>query len=418
MSNPTVQNRQGSSYKVLFPDFPSFNVTPQNITITQQFGMQDVVELHYPRFSPFYIKALKTGTPIKLTWKNDKAKGEWVGYVYDVSKNTIQSLNQPIIVRCTNTGMSFKEGGSKIWVNKTSTQVILDIAKKFKLKSNATVHKMIFSQLSLSGHTYWEKIQEIAGRVGYAAHINGTELFFHPLDKMIDKFMTTIPILSYLDDAMPPYSKVKDQTLDVFRAKLGDYSDMQDSSKRKKNVYGVDPVTGKLYSASSSPSTVGKNLRKDVKEPLFSQTVSTAVSGSKEMAKVIADAQSQFARFVHTAKGSGQGDPRMAPYRTVEINGTGQDTDGFWILKKVVHFITFDGRYTVEFECISDGRGMNKGSATRPEKAKTSPVRNVAEELATGGSSRPPSITLTYSTIMVNAVDSGFKTTPRRWVGH
>lgn len=411
------QSRHGSRYSVVFPDFPSFNITPQNARLYQEIGHQDVLELTYPRFSSFYVKALKTGVPVKFTWQNDKAKSEWFGYVYDVKKNTNQSLNQPVVVRCISSSLSTKEGGTKIWTHKTATDIVTDIAKKFKLKPIVTPHRMVFSQQSLSGQTYWEKIQELATRIGYAAHVTGTELHFHPLDVMIDKFMTTIPTMAYIDSALAPYASVMDQTLDVFRANLGDYSDMQEVSRKIKTIYGVDPLTAKLYSAKSSADTVGKNLKKDVKEPLFSQIVSSATTGSKEMAVVVADAQAQFSRFVHHATSAGQGHPLIAPYRAVEIKGTGEETDGFWITKKVQHFITFDGRYEVEFSCMTDGLGANKSSATRPSTAGNVPVRNVSQELSTGAPSTPAVSKISAPTSLVNQTQSGFKVNPRRWVG-
>ena len=67
-----VQSRTGSKFKVTFPDFPSWNVTPQNIKIYQETGKQDIVELTYPRFSEFYLKSLKTGVPVQIIWSNDK----------------------------------------------------------------------------------------------------------------------------------------------------------------------------------------------------------------------------------------------------------------------------------------------------------------------------------------------------------
>ena len=416
MTENTVQDRQGSSYSIVFPDFPSFDVTPQNVTITQEMGSQDIVELTYPRFSSFYIKALKTGVPVHIRWSNDSTSSKWVGYVYSVKKNTVQSLNQPIIVKCI-PSLNLKEGGSKIWTNKTAPDIVTEIAKKFKLTPVVTPNKVIFSQQSLSGHSYWEKIQELATRIGYVAHLNGAELHFHPLDKMIDRFMTTIPIMSYLDSALAPYASVKDQTLDVFRATLGDYTDAQDVTKKEKNVFGVDPLSATLYSASSSADTVGKNLRQNVTAPLFTQTLATFMSGSKEMAKVIADAQAQFSRFVNTATGAGQGHPLIGPYRTMELKGTGEDTDGYWITKKVVHFLSFDGRYEVEFSCMNDGRGLNKASATRPSTAGTVPTRNLAIELATGSSSTPTEYKLSAPTILVNQTQAGFKSNPRTWVG-
>ena len=417
MANEPVRDRYSSSYFVTYPDFPSFDVNPQNITITQEMGTHDVVELTYPRFGSFYLRALKTGTPIQIKFNSQDYSGEWLGYVSDVKKNTNPSLAQPIIVRCVSTSMSLKEGGSKIWTNKTATSIVEELAKKYKLKPVVTPHKTIFTQQSLSGHTIWEKIQELATRIGYSAHVIGTELHFHPFDVMIDKFMTVIPIMSYIDDSLPPYSKVKDQTLDVFRVTLGDYSEYQETKKKVKKVYGIDPLSAKLYSVSSSADTVGKNLKQKVREPIFQEVLNGAISGSKEMAQLIANAQAQFSRFVHSAYGSGQGDPRISPYRTVEIVGVGEDVDGYWVVKKSKHFLTFDGRYQVEFECLNDGRGANKSSVTRPSSAGTVPVRNLAQELATGAASTPTYSKISAPTTLINQTQSGFKVTPRRWVG-
>jgi phage protein D len=417
VANELVKDRFSSSYVVTYPDFPSFDVNPQNIQIFQEMGTHDIVELTYPRFGSFYIRALKTGTPIQIRFNTENYSGQWLGYVSDVKKNTNPSLAQPVVVRCVSTSMALKEGGSKIWTNKTATDIVTELSKKHKLKPIVTPHKTIFTQQSLSGHTAWEKVQELATRIGYSAHVIDTELHFHPLDVMLDKFMTVMPILSYIDDSMPPYSKVKDQTLDVFRATLGDYSEVQESRKKVKKVYGIDPLSGQFYSASSSANTVGKNLKEKVQEPLFEEVLSGAMSGSKEMAQVIADAHAQFSRFVHSANGSGQGDPRIAPYRTAEVKGVGEDIDGFWVIKKATHFLTFDGRYQVDFECMNDGRGANKSSVTRPSAAGTVPVRNLAQELATGAPSTPTYSKISAPTTLVNQTNSGFKVTPRRWVG-
>jgi hypothetical protein len=159
------------------------------------------------------------------------------------------------------TALNKKEGGSKIWKNKTAPGIVTEIAKKFKLKPIVTPHPMIFSQQSMLNHTYWEKVQELAGRIGYVAQVSGTELHFHPIDKMIDKFITTIPVLSFFDPVGNIWSEFNSQTLDMFKPRVGDYMDKASNSKKDKIVHGVDPVTAKFYSSSKSPTTVGKNLR-------------------------------------------------------------------------------------------------------------------------------------------------------------
>ena len=45
--NNRTQSRYGVSYDVSFPQFPSFNPTPQWIRLTQHQGKQDVMELSF-----------------------------------------------------------------------------------------------------------------------------------------------------------------------------------------------------------------------------------------------------------------------------------------------------------------------------------------------------------------------------------
>jgi phage protein D len=310
-----------------------------------------------------------------------------------------------------------KDGGSKIWLNKTASEIVTDIANKFKLKPVVTQSPVRFGQQSMVGHTYWEKIQELAHRIGYVAQVVGTELHFHPMDTMIDKFIMSIPVLTYQDGDINAGSVYEAQTLDKFKPLIGDHVEHGKNNRKNKTVTGVDPVTGKMYTSTSSPSTVGKNLRAVTKDPLFSEVVPTRMSDSPAVAKAMADAQAQLARWSLPADGAGQGDPRIAPYRTVEINGTGDTSDGFWVITKAEHFMTFDGRYTVTFSCVSDGIGGNKPSAFRPTKATVVPTRNIEHELATAPQSRPTIVKLTGQTPLLKQTGAGFKVTPRRWVG-
>jgi phage protein D len=414
----TTQNRLGNSFTISYPEFPNFNVTPKGFTLIQEAGKQDVLEITYLHESNVFYKGFKTGAAIKLKWKtSNNIVGEFFGYVIDYTPITQQTLRRPITVRAIGASLPLKEGGNKIWKNKTAPDIVIEIAKKFKLKPIVTPHPMIFSQQSMVNHTYWEKIQELAGRIGYVAQVSGTELHFHPIDKMIDKFITTIPVLSFFDPFTNIWSELNSQTLDMFKPKVGDYIDKASYSKKDKVVNGVDPVTGKFYSSSKSPTTVGKNLRTSNLDPLFLETLPGAMTGNSQMANTIAQAHAQLSRFSITADAASQGDPRIVPYRTVEINGTGVTTDGNWVVKKTRHQCYYDGRYEVEFTCMTDGTGRNKSSAFRPETASVIPVRNINQDMSTGQSSTPTRTKLSTPQLLVNKSNVGFKVTPSRWVG-
>ena len=412
--NNGYQNRTGSSFTVTYPDFSDFKNKAQFFTLHQEMGKQDVVDIHYKYLNTVHLKGLKTGVPIQVNWKNDKAVGKFFGYVVSVTPTTNQTLKRTVVVRCIGATLGLKEGGNKIWTNKSASDIATDIAQKFKLKPVVTKSPVIFSQQSLIGHTYWEKLQELAKRIGYVAQVFGTELHFHPIDTMIDKTMSVIPVFAFIEPFANRYNTIASQTLDSFKPKVGDFFDGESYDRKEKTVSGIDPVTGKSYSSSTSPNKVGKNLRSTAKEALFTETLPGAMTGNANMAKVIADANAQLSRFSMTAEVQGQGDPRVTPFATVEVRGTGNTTDGFWIVKKASHHVYFDGRYDLEFICLTDGTGANVPSSSRPSTAGTAPTRDLTSTTAT---KRPTSTKLTGAVALIKRTELGFKVTPRRWEG-
>lgn len=416
MRDPERQNRFGSKFEVNMPDFPTLKVQPKFIRMYQKIGHHDVIELFYERFSPFLMKGLKTGVPITIIWQNDKAKGKFVGYTSDASHVSEQTIKRGVKVTCVAASYVLKEKKSKVWKNKTASEVVSDIAKTFKLKAVVTPTIVKYTQQSLAGVSYWEKLRELADREGYGFHVTETELHFHPIDTMIDKFMTVTPIMSFIDPFLNPVSEFNAQTLDSFTPVIGDYVQGEGHNRTNKTVSGVDPLTGKPLTHKATPQKSGKKLRKNVKDALFDSPETRVVVGSQQMAKAMASGKANLSRLSIPANGIGQGDPRIAPWRTIEVRGIDDVSNGYWIITSAYHSIHIDGRYQVEFTCATDGTGSNKQSNTRPSNAGSSPVRNVAIDIS--GTRKKPTVTrLSAPSTLVNQGNAGYKVTPRKWVG-
>ena len=225
--------------------------------------------------------------------------------------------------------------------------------------------------------------------------------------------MTTIPVMSFQNPLEHPVSQYVGPTLELFEPIIGDHNESLDYARSKSVVGGVDPITGKTYSGNSSSNKVGKKLRTVTKDPLFNSVETRTVIASNAMAKSLADARAQLGRLSMMAQGQGQGDPRISPWRTLEVRGTNPTTDGFWVVKKAEHVIHGDGRYEVEFTCLSDGTGNNKTSAFRPDAAGSVPTRNVKNEL-TATKKKPTSTKLSSKASMMKETSAGYVTTPRR----
>jgi hypothetical protein len=417
MRDPERQNRFQNAFTVSYPDFPSLANPVRSVVIYQEMGKHDIIEIYYSRFTNPYYKAIKTGVPVEIKYRNDKVSGRFVGYTVDVSHLTAQQLNRDTKITCVGASYPLKEQTSKIWTNKTATEIVTEVAKKVGLKPVVTPSTIRFTQQSLAGHSYWEKLNELAKRIGYGIQVIGSELHFHPLDKMIDQFMTTIPVLSFQDPLQGPESNLLAPTLSSFTPTIGDHMEDLDFTRSTNTVSGIDPVTGKTYSYKTSSNKIGRNLKKTTKDPLFSTVETRTVVASGAMARSLSESRAQLGRFSISAKGIGQGDPRIAPWRTVEVRGTGDTSDGYWVVQKAEHVLHGDGRYLTDFTCISDGVNGNQPSVFRPSSAGTVPTRNITNEMSKTTTGAPTSTKLTSTSVLVKQSTAGYTVTPRRWVG-
>jgi hypothetical protein len=115
---------------------------------------------------------------------------------------------------------------------------------------------------------------------------------------MLDKFLTTIPVMAFLDPSITPMNQFASQTLDHFETVQGDFGNFRGNTKATKIVGGVDPVTGKIYKSTSSPTSVGKNLRAKNKDPLFFDIDTDTVIIDRLSSQSLANAKAQQGGFL------------------------------------------------------------------------------------------------------------------------
>lgn len=416
MRDPRRQTLQGNTYKVVYPDFPSFDLKPHKVELIQGMGKHDILKVHYPDTIPYMLDGLVTGTLIDFTWSNDKVSGNFKGYKYDSSYSSAIDRKRRSVLTFLGPSFVLKESGYHIWVNKTATEIIEEIAKKFKLKPIVTPHPTRFSQQSMAGHSYWEKINELADTIGYGIQMQGTELHCHPIDVMVDKFLTSVPSLAIVDYGAPLGGVHESRTLEYFKPKLGDYIEGKSHRRTEKLIKNVDPYTAKIFGTTSSPNATGKRLKKKTRDPLFSQIETRTVSASNGMASQLAKAKAEKSRLSIPAKGGGQGDPRISPWRTVQVSGTEEAANGLWVIETAHHTMFLNYVYLVEFTCLTDG--VNRQDVgDRAVDTRQASTRNIAYELSSPTEGKPTRTVLSASSTIVNQSETGFKVTPRRWEG-
>lgn len=418
MSRETsLKNRRSTSAKVRFPTVPSLIAQPISMYLKQAQGHHDVLTLEFPTTSLKWFENLTTGVPIKLTWAQGRLKKDWYGYINHVSKE-VQAQRQNIMqVVCVSSSFVFKERDTRVFTNTTVTDVIRLIAKEFEFNLVIDDHPRIFEQLTMSGHSYWEWIQEQAKKIGYVAYIDEMTLNFRPVDKVIDATVNSSPILRMLSTAAPYAAHLIDSTLDYIKVIKGENIENSSALRSNKKIAGVNPYTGEIVQSEASPKDVGVNLRSHSSTPLFNEFRYDNVVDSSKNAEYSAKASAELGRFNIPADIKGQGDCRLFPYASFYVQNTGADTDGFWIVQSITHVFGRNGQYSMSMRAVTDGVKKAPQSSNRPQLAAVVGVIDV-QELIEGAKLllRSDSVVLKGTKDIVNESSQNFITTETRWV--
>lgn len=361
MSNPQAAGkyRRGTQFRVVYPTLPTIKAQPLEVLLFQQQKKHDILTIEYKSTSLKNARLLKTGVPVKFSWKQGSRKMEWIGYVSSVERKSGAHKAVPMKVYCHGASFVLKQRKTKTYKNKTIPEVAARIAKQNKLKFVGDTHSRRFAQLSISGQTQWQWLHEQANRIGFAMYVQGTTLYFKSLDNLLDKQSSDAPIFQMWERNVPVNLDQLDRTLDYLEVMTGENIEDESPNRTKKQVGGVNPITGKSFTAKTSPKDSGKAIRKSLSDALFDEFNSEQVANTKNDAKNASKGAAELARFNLPAKAYGQGDPRVSPYRLIYVEGSGKQTDGHWVVRKVIHKFNFRGSYSVEMSVATDGTDEN-----------------------------------------------------------
>ena len=378
--------RRSTVYKIEYPTLPSIELQPREVVLTQKQKHHDVLVLDYFGTSLKNANLLKTGIPVKFSWKQGRRSMEWLGYVSSVSREIGTQKSKPMKVYCVGSSFVLKQRKTKTYKDKTIPEIAASIAKENNLKFIGENHSRRFSQLVISGHTQWEWLHEQANRIGYAMYVQGTNLVFRPIDKLMDETSSDAPVFQLWDSSIPKQSSHPDRTLDYLKVMVGENIEGYGTDRSSKQIGGVNPVTGESFTATRSPSQTGSGIREAISDTLFNDFNSDQVANSKIDAKNAAESSAHLARFNIPAKALGQGDPRVSPYKLIYVDGSGIQTDGFWLIKEVTHRLYFSGIYSVEMVILTDGTQKNRKNPKRNPDKQVIGFINVNQLLATQSS--------------------------------
>ena len=355
----SAKNRRSTDFKVSYPTLPNIDTVPQSVQIRQEMGKHDIAVLEFRNVHEGMFKNLKTGVPIQITWNQGPLSRTLFAYVSHVSRETVAQKKNYFRVHCVGGSFPLKKRTTKVYKKKTVTEVAREIAKEHGLKFVGESHSRRFDQLTISGHSQWEWLQEQGKRIGYGVMVDGMNLVFKPIDKLLNQSISNSPVMSSFDTTIPMGTLFEDRTLDFFEVLNGENIEHGQELRTVKSVGGVNPVTGRSFTSKKDPKKAGRSIRRNVSDSLFNETVHTQVVNDSVSAQHAAEGKAQLARLNLPANVRGQGDPRLKPWAPVKITGTGSETDGVWVVNSVTHFLGSVGTYFVEMLVSTDGLGTS-----------------------------------------------------------
>lgn len=359
--------RRNTAFKVYTPLAPSIDVKPVSVELIQKQYAHDVLLVNYANTYEVLFKHLQTGVPIKFEWIREGQKKVWLGYVSSISRQSGSQTSRPMQLRCVGASFVLKKKKNRVFKNASIPEVAAKIAKENGLRFVGDPHPRKFPQINIVGKSYWEWLHENAKKIGFVMYVEGATMYLRRADKVVDTNSSNAPVLQLWSNAIPKNEFLPDRTLDHFKVHRGEYDESGDTLRTEKSVGGVNPVTGKHFVKKANPKTLGKKVRKEVSDVLFSEHQVGVVASNQIAAGLAAAGAAQLARFNIPADFAGQGDPRIQPFGLVNLDGTGASTDGFWLVKECRHFFTITGEYTVTGILLADGIGQNKASGVRKD---------------------------------------------------
>jgi hypothetical protein len=411
--------RKGTNTSVTFPTLPSLTVQPRRIDLYQKQYSHDILVLEYPAESTLWFESLSTGVPIEFSWNQNTLSKNWIGYVSSTSKsNSPQRVNSMNIV-CVGSSFPLKDRVARVFIDSSIPRAVEQIVTEYGFNFIGEDNRNKFPQLTIAGLTYWEWIVEQARRIGYGVVVDGMNFIFKPIDKLIDFGFSSAAILSIGDATVPFNTQALDRTLDSFSVISGDNIENSVNYRTVKNVGGVDPVNNTSYLSAASPADTGNQLRANASDVLFSEYRTDRVVQSADSAKVEAEGAAELARLNLPASVKGQGDPRIRPFSTVFISGTGNLTDGFWVVKEAKHMFHKIGDYIIDLKIATDGLGDSLETSFRTRDASNVGVINLDDAVKNNGISplyfSKDSVELSSTDMIVKEAKQGYKKVIQQW---
>lgn len=316
----------------------------RSATLTQNALSHDVLSVRVAPGQSFGVIA--DSAPVRFTWRSSRGPGSFWGYVHRIDPRFSAADGNSEIL-CVGTTSPLMSVGDNVWSEVRASDVVLDIARRFRLSCDTEDHPRVYNQISQAGESYWQLLVRLAKETGWVLRVDSATIRFRSRESMTRGLRPHAPIFRY-DPAPNAVSDVSS-----FVPKVGVYTP-ETGARQTGLVDAIDPMTGAIIGASSSVF----RLREGTPQPTGPTTESVVRSAIE--AESTAQAARENSRFSLRARMESVGDPLIRPESFVDIRGeVARDMAGLWVVRKAVHEIT-PSSYTCSSELGTDGLGPQR----------------------------------------------------------
>lgn len=317
----------------------------QSLEVLQDVDKHDVCTVVFHSYFSSYSSTLGPGTPVVVQYGSRRRSASFIGNIAKMSPSRkIGSMYEHTIV-CVAASRQLRVTARNTWRNKTGPEVVQEIGKKLGFKVVTKQHSLRKKTITQTGGSYWAFLTDLAKMCGYAIRVEDTTIYFLPIGEMVKLFSSSAPQASY-------GSSANKTNIIRFSASLGNTSDDPEDLADSATVTSFGPEDTGFVDVTEYPSSAVRGRKKYI--ATYERSNPRTIAYTREEARALAKGMADRGQMAYDAQLDCTGEPGLAPYHPVYIASGSSDTSGWWVVKRVRHYISDKKEYVCEAVVSTD----------------------------------------------------------------
>jgi len=358
------------SFQVELPEatFDSSLLYFRGLRIEQSARLHDLATLRVRSRQVNWKDTLAPGTPIAITWSSDSGpSSEFYGYVSYVRPIMKRESYYDFDVIASGASKSMRATDQRTWRNKSVSEIVIDVARKFKLNPIVAPGGVRRPTTTMNGESYWEFLLRITAPLGMGLWVDGVNLYCAPISSLVNNNFNRAPIVTAFGLAGADLKRTVG--VESFSVASGISNESGLYTGDPATAYALSPVGSTNAVATAKPGTATKRRRKVTSRNV--RTIRGKVAHTRSEAQKLAAGAAENGLLAIDGSLVCGGTGLLKPYAPVYLDLQNSMTSGWWVTKSVVHeFQTGEpSHYTCT--CVVSTDSLSDSTENRPEQRQT-----------------------------------------------